>query len=140
MSDPRATNLYRKSDEAKLAELHPHLADVVYQCAKLGTKFIVVETIRGKAAQELAKHTGHSNARFGQSPHNYNPALGVDLGPVPYPGQIHDYQNLALAMFAAAKAVVVAIDWGGDWHSLKDYPHFELSNWKVLARSEHLAT
>jgi peptidoglycan L-alanyl-D-glutamate endopeptidase CwlK len=36
------------------------------------------------------------------------------------------YAKLAKAMKAAAKAEKVPLEWGGDWTSFKDGPHFQL--------------
>jgi hypothetical protein len=33
----------------------------------------------------------------------------------------------------------VPIVWGGDWTSLKDFPHMELANWRTLASNAALA-
>lgn len=129
--------LFRPKDAEKLKLLHPDLSRVIYKAAALGAKFIVIETQRGRAAQEKARRTGHSNAHFGQSPHNFNPALAVDIGPHNYPGKLGDYHDLAIAMFAAAKEEGIGIEWGGDWKTLKDWPHFQLLNWK--AKKKNLA-
>lgn len=135
-----ATNLYRPKDRSKLLLLHPDLLRVVERFEQNGGQFIVIETLRGKAAQEAAHNAGHSNARFGQSPHNYNPALAVDLGPTNYPGIVpKDYNKLRDGMEKAARELGIHIVWGGDWHSLKDWPHFELANWKLIAKHEQLA-
>lgn len=132
--------LYRKKDIDKVNKLHPDLKAVVLKCAEMGTRFIVIETERGAKAQNAAKASGHSNARFGQSPHNYVPALAVDIGPSNYPGKISDYHELALRMQLAARELKIGITWGGDWHSLKDWPHFELANWKIISRKEKRAS
>ena len=54
----------------------------------------------------------------------------VDLYPF-YDGkvQVHDVQKLKLIASHIKKTAVslnVKIEWGGDWKSFKDYPHFEL--------------
>jgi peptidoglycan L-alanyl-D-glutamate endopeptidase CwlK len=36
------------------------------------------------------------------------------------------YDRLAVAMKGAAKECGVRIEWGGDWTSFKDGPHFQL--------------
>jgi peptidoglycan L-alanyl-D-glutamate endopeptidase CwlK len=51
----------------------------------------------------------------------------VDL--VPYPVDWNDlskFKKIAVAMKQAAKELNVSMDWGGDWTSSKDYPHFEI--------------
>lgn len=130
--------LFRVKDAEKLALLHPDLSAIVYRCAGLGYKFIVIETTRGKAKQTAAHNSGHSNATFGKSAHNYDPAFAVDLGPRNYPGKLADYKELALGIHLAARELNIGITWGGDW-SIRDYPHFELSNWKSLALHSKLA-
>lgn len=140
MSDARTgPKLYRPKDAEKLKVLHPDLVRVVEAFGATGAKFLITETQRGREAQEKARSSGHSNAHFGQSPHNYQPALGIDLGAVPYPGALSDYEKLRDGMFAAAKKLDIHLVWGGDWHSLKDFPHFELANWKIIAKHEKLA-
>lgn len=125
--------LYRPKDAPKVDGLHPDLARVIYRAAREGARFIVIQGQRGRAEQEKAKSSGHSNAHFGQSPHNFKPALGVDIGPSNYPGKVpDDYQRLKVAIFAAAKLEGVELVWGGDWKSLKDWPHFELKNWRAI--------
>jgi peptidoglycan L-alanyl-D-glutamate endopeptidase CwlK len=36
------------------------------------------------------------------------------------------YNKIAIAMKAAAIELQIAIEWGGDWKSFKDGPHFQL--------------
>ncbi|WP_139238526.1 M15 family metallopeptidase, partial [Yersinia ruckeri] len=36
------------------------------------------------------------------------------------------YEQIAAAFKQAAKDVGVPIEWGGDWKTLKDGPHFQL--------------
>ena len=38
------------------------------------------------------------------------------------------YEEIASAMKQAAQELGVEIQWGGDWTSFKDGPHFELKN------------
>jgi peptidoglycan L-alanyl-D-glutamate endopeptidase CwlK len=41
-------------------------------------------------------------------------------------GKLGLYPKIAKAMKQAAKELGVPIEWGGDWTSFKDRPHFEL--------------
>jgi peptidoglycan L-alanyl-D-glutamate endopeptidase CwlK len=56
----------------------------------------------------------------------------VDLAPLD-DGQVSWdwplYHKMAPAVKAAAEELGIDIDWGGDWTSFKDGPHFQLS-WK----------
>ena len=124
--------LYRPKDADKLKDLHPDLARVIYRAAQDGARFIVIETMRGRAKQNAAFKSGHSKAIFGKWPHNFAPALAVDIGPTNYPGVIPDYRKLSILIKAAAIEERVKITWGGDFKSIFDPPHFELSDWKNL--------
>ena len=44
-----------------------------------------------------------------------------------YGTDLVDGNKIALAMKAAALELQVAIEWGGDWKSFKDGPHFQLT-------------
>lgn len=118
-----------------LANVHP-LLRVVADQAILTIDFTVVCGVRGKADQEKAFKDGFSNARYGQSPHNWIPALGFDayLNPI----DVHSESNarkLGEAMKVAAVQTGVLLKWGGDYLGrFKDLPHFELWEWPWLQR------
>ena len=65
--------------------------------------------------------------------HNYNPSLAVDV--VPYPIDWKDikrfiefanYVKGVADMLFAYGAIDNRIEWGGNWKSFKDYPHFQI--------------
>lgn len=113
----------------RLRGVHPDLVRVVRRCAvdwadpEMG--FIVTQGLRTLEEQKLLKAKGAS--RTLRSRHLTGHA--VDLA-VSVRGQIRWdwplYAKLAKAMKAAAKAEKVPLDWGGDWASFKDGPHFQL--------------
>jgi peptidoglycan L-alanyl-D-glutamate endopeptidase CwlK len=85
---------------------------------------------RGKEEQEDCFNKGTSKAHFGQSPHNYSPALAVDC--VPYPTLWSDENKLKeLAGIIKIKAIDLEIEitWGGDFPGFPDLPHYQLKNW-----------
>jgi len=97
--------------------------------------FTVLEGFRSNARQdELFRH-GKSKLQAGESLHNFNPSMAVDVAPYPI-----DWENterfylLAGFMFQAASQLNVKLrggfDWDGDWihsdQSFMDLPHFEL--------------
>ena len=101
---------------------------------------------RGEAAQEMAFDAGHSNAHFGESPHNFEPALAVDV--VPYPTEWRDTERMhyfAGQVMGIAEMMGIEITWGGDWdrdthlsdERFHDLPHFELKNWRDIAELNH---
>ena len=62
-----------------------------------------------------------------KSKHNYFPSKAVDV--VPYPldwKDIESFENLAKVVKAKAEELNITVTWGGDWTSLKDYPHWEI--------------
>ncbi len=113
----------------RLRGVHPDLVRVVRRCAAdwadPETGFIVTQGLRTLEEQKILKAKGAS--RTLRSRHLTGHA--VDLA-VSVRGQIRWdwplYAKLAKAMKAAAKAEKVPLDWGGDWTTFKDGPHFQL--------------
>lgn len=120
---------------SNLAGVHPDLRRVLDEAIK-HIDFTVIQGQRGRKAQEAAKAAGNSNAGFGQSPHNYAPALAVDVIPYPFKdadwNDIPKFKAIADVVIAEGKKLGIEITWGGNWKSLKDYPHLELANWKNI--------
>ena len=112
-----------------LRGVHPDLVRVVRRCAAEWadpeTGFIVTQGLRTLEEQKLLKAKGAS--RTLRSRHLTGHA--VDLA-VSVRGQIRWdwplYAKLAKAMKEAAKKEKVPLEWGGDWTSFKDGPHFQL--------------
>lgn len=113
--------------EARLTGVHADLVRVVRRALELSTvDFAVVEGLRTPARQKELLASGASKTL--NSRHITGHA--VDLAPV-IGGEIRwdwpPFYDIAQAMKAAAKELGVAVDWGGDWVSFKDGPHWELS-------------
>lgn len=95
----------------------------------------VIEGWRSHEKQEEYFRTGRSKLRAGQSKHNANPSLAIDVAP--YPIDWSDYKRFyyfsGLVKGIAFK-LEISIRWGGDWDSdnnfkdqnFHDLPHFEL--------------
>lgn len=129
-------------------ELHPLLQKIVDEVIKV-TDFTILDAQRGRAEQERAKRGGYSQASFGQSAHNYKPAVAMDL--VPYPldyDDLESFRKLAKAIMAEAKKQKVPLRWGADWdmdgqwkdESFLDWGHFELNPWREWAKKSKLIT
>jgi peptidoglycan L-alanyl-D-glutamate endopeptidase CwlK len=72
-----------------------------------------------------------TNAKAGQSPHNYNPSFAFDIGFIGANKQM-DWNIKLFTNFAnCVKSVSDVVEHGGDWLKFKDAPHFELKNWKT---------
>jgi len=80
-----------------------------------------------------------TNAKAGYSNHNFG--LAVDMG-VFKDGKYLDGSKPSEAEAFHRKAADIAkkynIEWGGDWKSFKDYPHFEYKIGKSLAQMRTL--
>ena len=116
-----------KRSENRLGGVHPDLVRVVRLALELSTvDFAVVEGLRTKARQTELVAAGASKTM--NSRHITGHA--VDLAPY-ISGQIRwdwpPFHDIAKAMKAAAKELGIAVDWGGDWVSFRDGPHWELS-------------
>ena len=73
-----------------------------------------------------------TKAKGGQSPHNFNPSFAFDIGFIGANKQM-DWSPKLFKRFADLIGYEsVNVTWGGAWVRFKDYPHFELSNWKNL--------
>ena len=122
------------SSIAKLRGVHPDLVRVVLRCANdwkdPDTAFIVTCGTRTVAEQRLLVAKGASRtmrSRHIPAPNGYGHA--VDLAAV-LKGKVRWdwplYAIIAKAMKAAAKAEKVPLEWGGDWATFKDGPHYQL--------------
>ncbi len=65
-----------------------------------------------------------TNARGGQSKHNFNPSHAFDIAFKDASGDVH--WELALFKKFAAIAKSHGAKWGGDWGKFKDNPHFDI--------------
>lgn len=131
-----------------IADLHPTLAyafgraeaEWQHRYPDAPTPFLTA-TYRSNAEQDDTYASGRTkpglkltNAKGGQSPHNYQPALAFDVAFKDKAGKL-DYSTLLFQRFAALIALVPGITWGGTFQSLPDRPHFELTNWRTLAKA-----
>jgi len=125
------------SSLSRLRGVHPDLVRVVLRCAddwkEKDTAFIVTCGVRTLAEQKVLKAKGATRtlkSRHIPAANGY--AHAVDLAyairdQVRWDWPLYDI--LARRMKAAAKAEKVPLEWGGDWVTFKDGPHFQLP-WK----------
>ena len=137
---------FGKASLASRAQLHPKLQAIVDEAIK-HTDFKFLDATRGRAAQELAFKLGRTKAHFGQSAHNFVPAIAMDLFPAPYDwDNTQAFINLWKIIMPIAKAQGTPLRWGGDWDmngqvntsGLVDLPHYELNPWRDWAKKSHL--
>lgn len=71
-----------------------------------------------------------TNAKAGQSPHNYKPSFAFDIAFISLEKKLDWNPRLFFDFNKIIKEIEPQIEWGGSWVSFKDNPHFELKNWK----------
>lgn len=129
-----------------LEKCHPSLKLIATEAIK-EIDFRVLDSTRGRDAQNRAFQTGKSKAKFGQSAHNYVPAIAFDLFPFPYDWNDRKaFTKLAAIVMRIAKEKGIPLRWGGDWNmdgdkttsDAWDMPHFELHPWRDWAKKSQL--
>ena len=118
---------------ARLIGVHPDLVEVVEAAIKItSTDFSVVEGARTMATQRRYYALGKSKTLRSRHIPEVNAcgmACAVDLcGWVnrQISWEPKDYGPIAHAMKTAAQAANVPLEWGGDWTTFVDMPHFQL--------------
>lgn len=127
---------FSKRSLKNLEGVHPDLVRVVRRALEITKQdFMVNEGLRSKERQLMLVSKGKSKTL--KSRHLTGHA--VDLLPYPLNGDsdgdgifnIDDwdqYYPIADAMKQAAKELGIPVEWGGDWKSFLDGPHFQLSH------------
>lgn len=105
----------------------------------------ILSGTRSYAEQDVlfGKRPKVTNARGGQSNHNFGIAIdvGVFVGGVYYTGRnvkedqaYVDLSKLVKANLGFVTGKEKLLDWGGDWKSIKDMPHYELHTGKSVSQ------
>jgi peptidoglycan L-alanyl-D-glutamate endopeptidase CwlK len=147
------TEAFDAASTKRLNKAHPLLQKLL-KAARKKSALSILDSQRGRAAQELAFRRGNSKAHFGQSAHNWSPSIACDVVPVDSPNKV-DWDNIAAfkamgkvigcynpstgAGYGLAKEMKIPVRWLGDpnfdgafadgW----DFPHFELHPWRTFA-------
>ena len=122
-------NLSKRSLD-RLAGVHADLVKVVKRAIEISEiDFCVTEGLRTRERQEQLVKAGASKTTRSRhlTGHAVDLAAMID-GEIRWDWPLYD--KLAKAMkTAAAEELNVKIEWGGDWKTFKDGPHFQLP-WK----------
>ncbi|MFY3305223.1 M15 family metallopeptidase [Achromobacter xylosoxidans] len=124
----------------RLDGVHPRLVEIVkLAIQRTAVDFTVVEGVRTSERQRELVAQGASqtqNSLHLQQQDGYGHA--VDLAPlvggaIPW-SDWEQFRRLADVVKACATELGTPVEWGGDWKSLKDGPHFQLPRgWKAAA-------
>ncbi|OAT32551.1 M15 family metallopeptidase [Proteus myxofaciens] len=108
--------------------VHQDLVQVVYKALIFSEyDFLVIEGVRSLARQKELMKEGKSKTL--NSRHLTGHAVDIVPlvnGSIPW----HDwsaFESVSKAMKQAAHQLGVSMNWGGDWVSFRDGPHYELS-------------
>ena len=125
----------RSLDNLKNAD--KRLVDICNELIKT-TDFAVIESYRSVERQQELFKKGFSkiDGIKKKGKHNYFPSLAIDIIPYkkghnPFDGSKESglmFDELAKQFKEVAKKLNIKIQWGGDWISFSDKPHFELVN------------
>jgi len=113
-----------------LSTCHPDIQRLMHEAIRTATPdldFAVICGHRSKADQNAAVAAGNSKTPWPRSRHNTMPSEAADI--VPYPIDWNDtarFRKLAAHVKATADRLGIAVEWGGDWKSFVDMPHWQL--------------
>ena len=110
----------------RLQDVHPDLVKVVERAIQLSEiDFTVLEGRRTKERQAELLKAGATTTMNSRHLTGHAVDLGAFVG-----GEVRWdwplYHKIAAAVKQAAKEVGVPIEWGGDWKTFKDGPHYQL--------------
>jgi len=115
---------------SRLKGVHPDLVLVVKRAIQLTeVDFSVLEGLRTRTRQLELVRAGASQTMNSRHLTGHAVDLGAYVqGKVRWDWPL--YHKIAGAMKRAARELEVPLEWGGDWKSFKDGPHFQLSRKK----------
>lgn len=140
----------KNKSASRLAGLHPvvHAAaeELIERCYSNGVPILITQGLRTTAEQDALYAQGRTkpgaivtNARGGYSYHNYG--LAIDFALLLPDGsgvswdmkRDGDKDRIADWHEVVQEAKRIGFEWGGDFTSIKDYPHFQMSFGMTIA-------
>lgn len=140
----RTLSQIKEKSAARLSRLHPVVlaaaTALIERCYKRNIPILITQGLRTIAEQDALYAQGRTkpgavvtNARGGYSYHNYG--LAVDFALLLPNGSsvswdmFRDGNNNLIADWqeVVQEAKVLGFEWGGEWASFKDYPHFQMT-------------
>jgi peptidoglycan L-alanyl-D-glutamate endopeptidase CwlK len=112
--------------------------------AAKGAPFVVkiLSGTRSYEEQDLLflKKPKVTNAKGGQSNHNFGIAwdVGIFVDGVYLEGKNAKEDKAYADLASIVKAAVPGVEWGGDWTSFQDKPHYQLASGKTVAECRGL--
>jgi peptidoglycan L-alanyl-D-glutamate endopeptidase CwlK len=113
-------------DRKRLEGVHPDLVRVVERASLGNVRFLVTEGLRTMERQAQLAREGRSQTMRSRHLTGHAVDLAVLDDNEKARWDAPAYRALAAEMKAAAAVEGVQIEWGGDWRSFFDGPHFQL--------------
>lgn len=105
--------------------MHPDLASVVKLAIERSeVDFMVTEGLRSKERQKELVAAGASKTMNSRHITGHAVDLAAYVNGIRWDWPL--YEKIAKAMKQAAYELNIKIEWGGDWKSFKDGPHFQI--------------
>ena len=120
--------MYKLSQRSlnNLKGVHPDLIAVVKRAIEItSVDFSVIEGVRTIERQKELFSRGASKTMRSRHLTGHAVDLAAWVGGIRWDWPL--YHKIAAAMKAAARELNVSLEWGGDWKTFKDGPHFQLS-------------
>ena len=113
-----------KKSKQKLDGVHEDIVAVVeLAISKSEYDFTVLEGLRSVERQKELVDTGKSTTMNSRHLNGH----AVDIAPWPISWEWDDYYPIAKVIKEAAEELNVDFEWGGDWKTFPDAPHWQLS-------------
>lgn len=123
--------VFSGKSETLLAKAHPDLVRIMRAALEhSAVSFVITESVRSVQRQRQLVNSGASQTmRSRHLPGKDGLSRAVDVAAI-VGGKISWdwplYERIAVAVKQAAKDLQIPIEWGGDWKSFKDGPHYQL--------------
>lgn len=109
----------------RLKGVHPDLVSVVkLAIERSDVDFMVTEGLRSKERQKELVAAGASKTMNSRHITGHAVDLAAYVNGIRWDWPL--YEKIAKAMKQAAYELNIKIEWGGDWKSFKDGPHFQI--------------
>ena len=121
--------VFSKRSLNNLKDVHPDLVKVVERALELTeVDFVVVEGVRTEEKQRQYVESGASKTMNSRhlTGHAVDLIAWVDRT---VNWSLTYYEKIAASMKEAGRELGIPVEWGGDWKTFKDGPHFQLP-WK----------
>lgn len=115
------------ASNTRLSKVHPDLQRLMGAAILTAPHpFIITEGLRDKARQAALVKAGASKTSNSRHLTGHAVDIAIVIG-----GKVHWdwplYDAMSDHIKATAKKLGIQIQWGGDWKTLKDGPHYELT-------------